>query len=730
LSGAIKVAYPFLFAFFLPPLYFYHSNLSISLNRVIFAVIFSKNFTMHLINKFSVLLLLAPGMVMAQTSMSTNPFLVHSNAPIAFDKVNAQVIKDAVSTVITVTNDRVKKLIAIPAGKKTVANTLMAFDEINYDLGDVGNKVGLVASTYADDSTRNTANDQLQVLGSYGSDLYLNAPLYKALKEFSLSATAKNLSPTQNKFLNETIIAFEINGMKLDAKGREALKKTINKLIEFGNDFDKNIAEFKDSVAFSEDELKGVDADAMQPWKRANGEYMVRVNGPNATQILENAISGKTRHIMLLKYLNRAYPGNIIALDSLLYYRQQLADQLGYKTYAEYALVTKMAKKPENVWNFENDLVAKLTPHVGPELDEYRALKKQDTGSDTLYAWDSGYYGKKLLNAKYGVNTDEVKQYFEMNNTVQGMFTVYQKLFNINIHEIKGLPTWDPKIKSYELDMDGKKMGTFFLDLFPRPNKYTHFETAPISQYRIADGKEILPVGTLICNFPEGTATQPSLLEHGDVVTMFHEFGHLIHFLLCHPVIVSQNSFAVKGDFVEAPSQFLENFCWNYDCLKLFAKNYKTGEVLPQSLFDKMKSAQKFGVSIQYIRQVSFGMIDFTYEDRYNEVVKEKGVDWVEQDLLKLSQVPYPVGSHFICSFGHLNGYGANYYGYLWSKVFAQDLFSVFEAHGVLDQATGVRYRQDILQEGAQEDEMAMLRHFLGREPNSAAFLKSLGIAN
>jgi len=198
--------------------------------------------------------------------------------------------------------------------------------------------------------------------------------------------------------------------------------------------------------------------------------------------------------------------------------------------------------------------------------------------------------------------------------------------------------------------------------------------------------------------------------------------------LLCHPVIASQNSFSVKGDFVEAPSQFLENFCWNYDCLKLFAKNYKTNEVLPKSLFDKLKAAQNLGVSIQYIRQVSLGMLDFTYEDHYNTTVKSEGIDQVEKDLWTMNQTPYPYGSHFICSFTHLNGYGANYYGYLWSKVYAQDLFSVFEQHGVLDQATGVRYREDILQQGAQEDEMAMLRHFLGRDPNSKAFLKSLGL--
>jgi Zn-dependent oligopeptidase len=569
----------------------------------------------------------------------------------------------------------------------------------------------------------------LERLGSYSSDLFLKVDLYKALQRFSQSAVAKQLSPTQKKFLKETMIAFEINGMKLDDEGRKKLKVINDKLIDFGNNFDKNLAEFKDSIEFTTADLAGVPDVASGPWKRPNGKYMLRINGPNELTILKYAELDGTRHAMYAKYMNRAYPANMGALDSLFYYRQKLADQLGYKTYAEYALVTKMAGKPSTVWAFLNDLQAKLTPGVAPELNELKALKEaQQPGSQvTIQPWDIYYYSNKLLDTKYNLNTDEVKQYFEMNNTVLGMFAVYHKLFNIDFREVKGLPVWNPKIKSYELWMDGKKMGTFFLDLFPRPNKYTHFETAPIAMYRIANGKEVLPVGTLICNFPEGTATQPSLLDHQDVITMFHEFGHLIHFLLCHPTISSQFAFGVKPDFVEAPSQFLENFCWNYDCLKLFAKNYKTGQILPKSLFDKMKAAQNAGIAMQEIRQVSLSDIDFTFEDRYN-TIKDGGIDQVEIDEWGMNQTPYPSGTHFICGFTHLNSYGANYYGYLWSKVYAQDIFSVFEQHGVLDQATGVRYRKDILQEGSQEDEMAMLRHFLGREPNSKAFLKSLGL--
>jgi thimet oligopeptidase len=669
-----------------------------------------------------------PSLILAQNKSKTNPLLSHSNTPVAFHQFTPAAIKDAASAVVKNCDSITRAIAAVPQGEKTIANTLMRFDEIGYIIGDLDAKLRLVSSTYPDDAARNEANTQLAKLGWYATNLYLMGPLYKALKSFE-ATNVETLNVQQQKFLREFIILFEINGMKLDKKGRDALAITSTMMFSFGSQFDNNLAGFQDSIAFSSADLAGVPPQYTDAWKRPNDKFMISINGPNYINLGENANLEATRHAIYLKYYNRAYPINMHVLDSLFFYRQQLAQQLGYKTYAAYALATKMAGKPENVWSFLDDLQVKLTPLVKPELDELKAIKQrlQPAEDPTIEPWDLQYYNKKLLDSKYSLNTDEVKKYFEMDNTINGMFAVYEKLFNIKIHEVKGLPVWSEKVKSYELWMDEKKMGTFFLDLYPRPNKYTHFETAPVSLYRVANGQEVLPVGALICNFPEGTAIQPSLLNHADVETMFHEFGHLIHFLVCHPVISQQNAFTLKGDFAEAPSQFLENFCWNYDCLKLFARDYKTGEVLPKSIFDKMLAAKNALVGINYIGQVYFAKIDFTYEDRFNSM-GARGVDGVEKDLWPMRQTRYPEGTHFICGFNHLNDYGANYYGYLWSQVYAQDLFSVFEEHGVLDQVTGVRYRKEILEKGAQEDEMTMLKGFLGREPNSKAFLKSLAI--
>lgn len=661
--------------------------------------------------------------------MVANALLIHSNEPILFNKVNPQVIREAVASVIKSSDEKIKNITAVAKGKQNLQNTLFAMDATQYDITDLQMKLGLITSTYEDDSTRTIANDESDKLSLYSSNVLLNEDLYKSLKQFSLSPEANSLNQPQKKFLRDLLIAFEKNGMKISADGRKSLEAINKKMIEFGSAFDRNIAESKDSVEFTSDDLKGLPSDVMEPWKRANGKYMVYVNGPNSIKISQYAESGNTRRTMYIHYNNRAFPKNISILDSLLYYRQKSAAQLGFASYAAYALADKMAKNPATVWDFENNLVKKLTPLATSDLAELKSLKHKmrPAETDSIFAWDIAYFTKQLLDSKYQLNTDSVKEYFEMNNTISGMFAVYKTLFNIEVKETKNLPTWYTKVKTFEMWKDGKKIGSFYFDLFPRMNKYTHFACFPINEYSNINGKEVLPVSALICNFPEGTSTTPSLLNHSDVITLFHEFGHLVHSMLGRSELVSEGPFNVKGDFVEAPSQFLENWCWEYSSLKIFAKHYKTGNPLPEALFNKMKKAQLLNSGINNIRQVYLGLIDFTYEDKYSETQK-KGVVQTAKNLFAINQIPFPEGSNFICSFTHLSGYGANYYGYLWSKVFAQDLFSIFQKNGVMDSQTGLKYRKEILETASTKDEMEMLKTFLGREPNSDAFLKSIGL--
>lgn len=676
----------------------------------------------------SFLILLCMLRVNSQQSPLSNPLLLHSNNPIPFGNINSRIVEDATASEIKFSKIRILKIIQVESNDRTFSNTLKGFDDINYELTDLSQKVQLIGSTYEDDSTRTKAQEGLEKLSLFQNNLYLNEGLYNALKQYAATEEAKTLAPNKQKYLRESILLFEKNGMRLSAAERKELESLNQKLVYFSTEFDKNIAESKDSIAYTEAQLKGVPDDIKAPWKRGDDQHVVYINIPNSLNIAKYASVGDTRHSMYVRSSQRAFPKNIAVLDSLFYYRNIFAQKLGFKSFAAYTVADKMASTPANVWAFEKDLVAKLAKATTKDIDEMRELKQQlKLEQDTsFYAWDVSFYKNKLLDTKYQLNTDEVKRYFEMNNTINGMFQVYEQLFSISIKEAKQ-PVWQRNVKSYEMYKNGKKTGSFYLDLYPRKNKYNHFACFPISFYYKGQHADILPVAALVCNFAEGTAEEPSLLNHSEVVILFHEFGHLVHMMLSRSDLASQSGFSLKQDFVEAPSQFLENWCWEYEALKMFARDYKTGEVLPESLFNKMKQTKMVGSALSNTFQLYAGILDFTYEDKYDSI-KDIGITQVSHDLFSINQLPVDEENHFICSFPHLTGYGAQYYGYLWSKVFAQDMFTAFEKNGIMDTGTGSRYRNEILEKGASLEEMDMLRNFLGREPNSKAFLRSLGI--
>ncbi|HLA58357.1 MAG TPA: M3 family metallopeptidase, partial [Puia sp.] len=527
-----------------------------------------------------------------QPPATENPLLVHSNKPIAWDKVNADVIRNAVGQVVQLSDKRVADIIIAVKPGTGPGSTLVALDLLFYDIYDLDMKMQLISNSSPSDSTRTAAERGDQVLTDYQTGLSLNEPLYKTIKAYDLQS-GSSLKPNQKKFIQEQIQYLENNGMKLDGAGRKELQAIKDRITMLGIEFDRNIGTSRDSIHFSESDLQGVPGNLKLKWKRPNGEYILYINAPNAEDISKYAVSDATRKQMYYKYNNRAYPKNIQVLDSLLYYRKQYAGKLGYNSYAAYKLTDKMAGIPQAVWNFEYGLAEKLAPKVTSDLASIRSIKHQAHPElpDTIFAWDVEYYKNILLDTKYKLNTDEVKEYFEMNQTINGMFETYHRLFGIMVKETFGLPTWYNKVRTFEMYVGNKKVGSFYFDLYPRQNKYTHFACFAISEANPTVSNEILPVAALLCNFPEAAAGQPTLLSHQDVIILFHEFGHLVANMVVRSDLITQPG-SLKADFVEAPSQFLENFCWQYASLKLFAKNYKTGTVLPESLYNKMKESE------------------------------------------------------------------------------------------------------------------------------------------
>jgi thimet oligopeptidase len=280
----------------------------------------------------------------------------------------------------------------------------------------------------------------------------------------------------------------------------------------------------------------------------------------------------------------------------------------------------------------------------------------------------------------------------------------------------------------FEVYQDGKLKGIFYLDLFPRPNKYNHAACFGIKNGKMTSNGYQLPMASLVCNFPEPTADKPSLMPHGQVETFFHEFGHVLHHMVTTADLYSQSGTNVARDFVEAPSQIFENWAWNYDAVKLFAKHYDTREVMPEELFNKMLAAKNVGSGMGAAGQIFYGTYDLTLHDQYDpngDITTTEVLSELQNDILTM---PYTDGTHFQCAFGHLNGYGSSYYGYMWSLVYAQDMFSIFQENGILDQPTGLRYRNIILAKGSSEEPLDLVIEFLGREPNNEAFLIDLGL--
>ncbi|MFI5237770.1 MAG: M3 family metallopeptidase, partial [Ignavibacteriales bacterium] len=561
--------------------------------------------------------------------------------------------------------------------------------------------------------------------------IQLDENLYRAVKDYSETAEAKSLTGYKARFVQKTVEDFERNGFALSKEERDDLKIINDKISDLSILFQKNIAEVDDYLMVDEIEINGLQDDYKNARRTEDGNYKIDLSYPSYVPFMKFSNTESARKELYSMFLNRASAKNPEILIKVLMLRKQMAELLGFKTYAEYRVGDRMAQVPQNVWDFENNLIEKLKEKARIDYNELLTVKKAKLGNDTIdviQPWESSYYNNLLLKEKYDLDQNLVKEYFEMNNVIDGLFQTAQHLFGVEFEEVKNPSVWQKDVRMFNVKQDGKIISRFYVDLYPRPNKYSHAACFPmISGKETSEGYQF-PTATLVCNFPAPTEDTPSLLLHDEVETFFHEFGHVLHNVLTKTKLSSHSGTSVSRDFVEAPSQIFENWIWNYESLKLFAKHYKTGEVLPEELFNKMLSSKNVGSGLANTQQVLYGMIDFTLHDKYDPVGSKTTTEVVKELQNQITLYPYLDGTTMQASFGHLMGYAAGYYGYLWSLVYAQDMFSVFETNGVMDVNTGLRYRDIILSNGGSRDELEMVIEFLGREPNQEAYFKSIGL--
>lgn len=660
-----------------------------------------------------------------------NPLLVGFNEMVDFSKLNAEVINEAAKECIANTKKSLEKIYAIKKEERTFKNTMDAYDDAINKFGTVSNHIYLTGYTHPEKITRESALSNIAKFEKFGNEISLEEKLYNAIKEYSLTKEAKSLDGYKAKFLKENLQDFERNGFALPKAKREELKKLKNKLADLSLTFQKNIAAHKDHLIVEEKDIAGLPDDYKKARKTKDGKYKIGLDYPSYVPFMRYSKSDKARKNLQFKYGNRASDKNLPILKDIIVLRQEMAKLLGFETFAAYKLSDKMAKTPKTVWDFETSLTEKVKAKAKKDYAEVLEVKIKYTKNpkaNKINAWESGFYNNILLKDKYKVDGEKVKEYFKTDNVIAGLFKISQHLFDVKFEENKKATVWHKEVKAYNVTKDGKLIGRFYLDLYPRDDKYGHAAMFPMISARQTENGYRLPVASLVCNFPKPTADKPSLLPHGDATTFFHEFGHLLHHLLTTSELSAMSGTSVARDYVETPSQLYENWTLNYDALKLFATHYKTGKVLPKEMFDKMVAAKNVGSGNGTLQQIFYGTLDMTLHYKYDPKGKESTTDLVKRLQNEITLYDYVEGTHFQASFGHLMGYEAGYYSYLWAKVYAEDVFSVFEKNGVMDKKTGEKYLKTMLSRGSSIDEMKQIENFLGRKPSQEAFLKSIGI--
>jgi thimet oligopeptidase len=658
------------------------------------------------------------------------PTLPALNQPIDFAAITPNDIIVGADATKEKVNAMLAAYIAIPNNQRTFENTIVALDDIDNEINAINGIVGIMSNASPDSAIRATAQAKDVEISEIYTELYLNEDLYKAVKAYSELPEAKALTGWKAKIVEDLVRDFEMNGFALSKEKRDELKTLMNELSEIQSTFAINIAKYQDFLYLEEKDMEGLSEDYKKARLQPDGKYKIGMSYPDTGPFFRNAKSSSARKDLLFKYNNRAADTNNEVLRQMIAKRTEIANLLGFETYAEYALVSKMATKPEVVWDFLNALQEKVKPKGESDIQELLAYQKEIGLGDgvTIQPWDRGYVRDQLLINKYNVDVEMVRPYFPMDQVKKGLFTITQTLFNLEYKKVENASVWHEDVEAYDVYDGSKLIGRFYLDLFPRENKYTHAACFPIVIGRNTPTAFQRPTSALICNFTPPTEDKPSLLTHDEVETFFHEFGHVLHSLLTEAELGGQSGFMVARDFVEAPSQIFENWVWNYDALSMFAKHYETGEVIPKALFDKMDAAKNVMSGRNALGQIFLSVLDMTLYDGFDlngpETIAEMRAKLDE----KINLLPPMEGTHFEASFGHLSGYGAGYYGYLWSNVFAQDMFSRFEKEGILNKKTGMDYRKIILAQGATKDEMQMIEEFLGRPTNQDAFLRSIGL--
>ncbi len=649
----------------------------------------------------------------------------------------AQEIKDNTQRYLAQAQQQLQDIIAFEDSKRTFENTVQAIDFVGClsNLAIHDNIVGLVKEVHPDAALREAAQQAVQEIQAFWIDnLSDNKQLYQAFKAYvEGNGKREQLTAAQQYYVTESMKNFKRAGLELPDEQRAKLSTLKKELADLAIQFETNIAQDASTITVSADGLKGLEDEYIATLKRnEQGDYILGVDYPTVSMVMQNCSVEATRKNLKIAFDNRAYPYNEPVLKAIIAKRDELAHMLGFEGYAQLQLENQMAGSVERVKSFLQDLFTRSSIKVEQEMKE---LIKQLPDGVTLAAhgkvkpWDLAFLQAEYKKKHLSLDERVIAQYFPVQKTIDGLFAIYEQFFGLRFKQVPAPGTWDEEVRLVEVYSTDESVlhGYILLDLYPRPNKYSHAAHGSIVPATMHAGKWIPSVSLVMANFPKATADKPALFMRSDVSTFFHEFGHALHAMLGRTELAGQAGTSVKRDFVELPSQMLEEWLWDRQILKMISGHYKTGEPLPDALIDTIVKLKTFDTGNFVQRQVALSAIALNY---YVSGA-DKDLYGILRDMMRMyrPQMAAHDADHFYASWGHLTGYAAGYYGYLWSRVFAQDIFEQIKRHGLLDNTIGQKYIDTIIGRGGSADPNELLRNFLGREPRSDAFFNDLGLS-
>lgn len=623
-------------------------------------------------------------------------------------------------------------LVAIPADRRDFTNTVRALEDAYTSYWFVPKNLSLLSYFHQDSAVRDAAAN----LEAKGVDkklsVFARKDVYKALKEYA--DTNPQLNHEDMRLLSKWLERFERAGMALSEKDAEAYAQLNTERLNKITRYNINLNNYKDELVVGCEELDGLGETYINRLERTkDGKYIVTLKYPDYNPFMSSAKSEKARKALQEKFARRGGKENVKLLEDTVELRRKQAALLGFKRYPDYVLPVRMAKNYETLEAFLKNLQKEVTPLAQDEMKAYLKLQEETTGqqADEMTAWNLPYWSNQYKKKYYQVDDDKIKEYFPADKVISGMFEVFGNLFGITFTQAD-LPVWHPEVVVYQIKdkKTGELISNFYLDLFPRDGKYTHAATwSFVDRFELPDGQMQTPSVVIAANFTPAGNGMPSLLEHSEVETLFHEFGHVLQMSMATSKYATLTGDNVAWDYIEAHSQLLENWAWQPQVLKKISAHYKTGETLPDGLISSLVKSKNVGVAVAFLRQNFLGQYDLALHTAAKRVDSTK---LYAQMMHNISGIPMTKGTYPQASFGHImsltDPYDVGYYVYAWSLVIAQDIFSRFEDEGLFNAELGAKLRKYIYTPGTVYDENEMVEKFLGRPYNDKAFLKSLGI--